>query len=92
MSLPVEGAEPTDLQPGERFRFTSKPSNMAASTFTAVTPERLVVTRRFVNLRDLPPETPVIAHWHGERRTDAFLSTVGDLAAKAALFDAEGLS
>jgi hypothetical protein len=91
MSLPkVEGIEDGyDLQPGERFRFTGKPSNMAASTFTAVTPERVIVTRRFANLEKLPPETPVAAHWHGERRTDAFLSTVGELMAKATEWEAD---
>jgi hypothetical protein len=86
MSLPIkiEGTDPGyDLRPGAEFEFTSKPSNMAASTFTAVRPERVIVTRRFTSLESLPAETPVIAHWHGERRTDAFLSTVGELKAKA---------
>jgi hypothetical protein len=86
MSLPIK-IEDTDpgyaLRPGSEFEFTSKPSNMAASTFTAITPERVIVTRRFTNLESLPAETPIIAHWHGERRTDAFLSTVGELKAKA---------
>jgi hypothetical protein len=86
MSLPIkiESTDPGyDLRPGAEFEFTGKPSNMAASTFTAITPERVIVTRRFTSLEKLPPETPVIAHWHGERRTDAFLSTVGELSAKA---------
>jgi hypothetical protein len=86
MSLPIkiEGTDAGyDLRPGSEFEFTSKPSNMAASTFTAITPERVIVTRRFTSLETLPPATPVIAHWHGERRTDAFLSTVGELQAKA---------
>jgi hypothetical protein len=32
---------------------------------------------------------PVIAHWHGEWRTDGFLLTVGGLKAKAAEWQAE---
>ena len=56
---------------------------MAASTFTAITPERAIVTRRFTNLAKLPPDTPVVAHWHGQYRTEAFVTTVGELLAKA---------
>ena len=81
MSLPkIVGA---DLRPGAEFKFTAKPSHAAASTFTAITPERVFVTRHFTAIETLPPETPVIAHWHGQYRTDAFLTTVGDLVAKA---------
>jgi len=95
MSFPVkiEGTdEGYDLRPGSEFEFTVKPSNMAASTFMAIAPERVIVTRRFTSIEILPPETVVIAHWHGERRTDAFLSTVGELKAKAeAWVQKEGL-
>jgi hypothetical protein len=31
----------------------------------------------------LPGSTAVIAHWHGQYRTEAFLSTVDDLKAMA---------
>jgi hypothetical protein len=81
MSLPIEGR--SGLRPGAEFKFTSKPSTMAASTFTAITPERVIVTRTFTDIAKLPPDTPVIAHWHGQYRTEAFSSTVGELAAKA---------
>jgi hypothetical protein len=43
----------------------------------------VVVTHRFSSLAHLPPSTPVIANWHGGVRTEAFLSTVGDLKATA---------
>jgi hypothetical protein len=90
MSIKIEGTdEGYDLRPGAEFEFTSKPSNMAASTFTAITPERVIVTRRFTSLESLPPDTPVIAHWHGERRTDAVLSTVGELSVKASTWEQE---
>lgn len=42
----------------------------------------LRVTRRAADLLDLP-ETPVLAHWHGEWRTDGFATTVGELKDKA---------
>ena len=95
MSLPIkiEGTdEGYDLRPGSEFEFTAKPSSMAASTFTAIARERVIVTRRFTSLEMLPPETPVIAHWHGEWRTDAFPSTVGELKAKAEAWAQEKLA
>jgi hypothetical protein len=83
LQIKIEGAEEGDLRSGDEFRFVSSPTAMASSTFTAITPSGAIVTRRFSNLETLPPETPVIAHWHGEWRTDAFPSTVGELRAKA---------
>jgi hypothetical protein len=35
------------------------------------------------SLFKLPDETPVLAHWHEQWRTDAFATTVGELKAKA---------
>jgi|KBSSwiStaDraftv2_1062776.scaffolds.fasta_scaffold16179_10 hypothetical protein len=85
MSLPikVEGIEEGDTRPGDEFRFTSSPTAWASSTFTAIVPDGAIVTRRFSHLQGLPPETPVVAHWHGEWRTDAFLSSVAQLTTKA---------
>lgn len=80
--MEVAAPEQEDLRPGGEFRFTVKPTNMAASTFMAVTTGGVTITRRFSNLQKFAEDTPVIAHWHGDRRTDAFLSTVGDLKAK----------
>jgi len=72
MSRPikVEGIEEGDTRPGDEFRFTSSPTAWASSTFTAIVPDGAIVTRRFSHLQGLPPETPVVAHWHGEWRTD----------------------
>jgi hypothetical protein len=93
VSLPIkiEGAEEGDIRPGDEFRFSSSPAAMASSTFTAITSAGAIVTRRFSNLENLPPETPVVAHWHGEWRTDAFPSTVGELKAKADVWAQERL-
>jgi hypothetical protein len=78
--MTIEGS---DLRPGSQFEFTTAPRNMAASSFVAIAADRVIVTRRFADLATLPADTPVIAHWHGQRRTDAFLTTVGELTAKA---------
>jgi hypothetical protein len=72
-----------DIRPRSEFRFTNKPTNCAASTIAAVLPGELRVTRRASDLLNLPENTPVLVHWHGERRTDGFALTVGELKAKA---------
>ena len=72
-----------DVQPGEQFRFTCKPSYMARSTFTALVDGKLIVTRRAEDLFKLPDDTAVLAHWHREYRTDGFAMTVKLLKAKA---------
>jgi hypothetical protein len=46
-------------------------------------PGELRVTRHASQLFDLPDRTPVLAHWHGQYRTDGFATTVGELKAKA---------
>ena len=72
-----------DVRPGAEFQFTAKPSNLAASTFTALVNGKLVVTRCAMNLFQLPDDTPVLAHWHGQYRTEGFAMTVAELKAKA---------
>ena len=72
-----------DIRCGSEFKFVRKPNVMAASTFIAVLPGELRVTRRFSDLADLPDETPVVAHWHGTHRTDAFACTVLELKEKS---------
>ena len=67
--LPIEGE---DLRDGSEFEFVKSARLKADSTFIAILPDRLIVTRRYSKLMDLPSETPVIAHWHGQHRTDAF--------------------
>lgn len=74
------------LRGGMEFRFLNKPGNAAAANFIAVTNDEVIVTRRATELFALPDNVPVIANWHGERRTDAFLLTVGELKAKATEF------
>jgi hypothetical protein len=74
-----------DVRPASEFRFTKKPTVMAVSTFAAVLPNELLVTRRASDLFNLPGSTPVLAHWHGAHRTDGFALAVGELKAKAFL-------
>lgn len=71
------------IQDGTRFRLLKKATSQAPSTFTARRGDSMHVTRRLADLFDLPDETPVLAHWHGERRTDGFRLTVGALKALA---------
>jgi hypothetical protein len=75
-----------DVRPGEEFRFTKKPTNAADSTFITVVKDEILVTRRASDLFHLPDSQPVIAHWHGERRTDAFGMTIKELKKKAEEF------
>ncbi|WP_158815639.1 hypothetical protein [Methylocapsa sp. S129] len=74
------------LRDGKEFRFLDKPRYAAAANFIAIKDDEVIVTRRATDLFALPDDVPVIANWHGERRTDAFLLTVGDLKAKALEF------
>ncbi|HEY5299358.1 MAG TPA: hypothetical protein VIJ55_01670 [Acetobacteraceae bacterium] len=71
------------LRPGTEFRFTVKPKNAAAANFLAITNDEIIVTRRATDLFALPDDVLMIANWHGERRTDAFLMTIRELRAKA---------
>jgi hypothetical protein len=43
----------------------------------------MVVTRRAADLFSLPDDTPILAHWHGQHRTDGFAMTVRLLKDKA---------
>lgn len=72
--MKIEGANP-----GNEFRLTTKPSNMAQSTFTAITTDKAIVSRRLTDILSLHDDTPVIAHWHGQYRTEAFALTVKEL-------------
>lgn len=71
-----------DLRPGSEFQITSSIGAKARATFIAALPGELRVTRRLSDLLDLPEDTPVIANWHGQYRTDAFATTVGELKVK----------
>jgi len=73
------------LKPGCEFEFCAPPDRQAAASFVAIAADEAIVTRRAADLFGLPDDTPVIANWHGERRTDAYLLTVGELKAKAHL-------
>jgi len=72
-----------EVRVGSEFRFEKKISHKADSTFTAILPDSIVVTCRFEELCKLPENTTVLAHWHGNYRTEAFASTVGELNTKA---------
>lgn len=65
--------------PENEFRLTSRPTTVSAATFVAVIPSGVTVTRRVSDLFILVDETPVVAHWHGQYRTDAFKTSVGHL-------------
>lgn len=75
-----------DVRPGEEFSFEKKPTNLAKATFVALVDGKLVVTRRAIELFSLPDETPILAHWHGNHRTDAFVMNVRTLKEKAAAY------
>jgi hypothetical protein len=75
-----------DVRPGAEFELVCKPSNCAPSTFSALVPDGLFVTRRLTELFRFSDDTPVLAHWHGEWRTDGFATTVGELKARAAVW------
>jgi hypothetical protein len=68
--------------PARGFGFIA--TDQAPSTFAALLPDELRVTKRAADLFKLPDDTPVLAHWHGQWRTDGFATTVGQLKAKAA--------
>jgi|HubBroStandDraft_6_1064221.scaffolds.fasta_scaffold725004_2 hypothetical protein len=74
------------LRPAGEFRFVTKPGYAAAANFIAIRDNEVIVTRRATDLFVLPDDMSVIANWHGERRTDAFLLTIGELKARAAEF------
>jgi hypothetical protein len=67
----------TDVRLGSDFRLTCKPSNAASATFVAV----------HADIIHLPDETPVVAHWHGQHRTDGFSLTIADLKDMAVAWD-----
>lgn len=70
---------------GSDFKLTVKPSNMANATFVMPLPDKARVTRRLTDLLELSiySNTPVIANWHGNHRTDAFSTTIGELRQRA---------
>ena len=72
-STQIEGE---DFRDGAEFKLESKPTYKSAANFIALLDEKVIVTRRLSDLLSLPPETWVIANWHGVRRTDAFNMTV----------------
>ena len=66
-------------RPGSEFRLTAPARRQSSATFVAVWDGTIRVTRRLSELFDLPDEVPVVAHWHGQFRTDGFALTVGEL-------------
>src|ERR1700722_1229856 len=77
----------TDVRLGSDFRLTCKPSNAASATFVAVHDGVILVTRRLIDIIHMPDETPVVAHWHGQHRTDGFSLTIADLKDMAVAWD-----
>lgn len=76
-----------DFRKGSEFQITAKPHCKSASTFVAWVPDGLFVTSHMDALFNLPDDTVVVAHWHGEWRTDGFGTTVKELKIKANLFN-----
>lgn len=72
-----------DVRLSKDFKITTKPANLASSTFSALTPDGLLVTRRLADFWGFSDDTPVLSHWHGEYKTDGFATTVGELKSKA---------
>lgn len=71
------------VRPGSEFRFEKKPENAAQATFIIINDNGdLYVTRYVTELINLREDLPVIANWHGARRTDSFSTTVGELKEK----------
>jgi hypothetical protein len=72
------------LQSGVWFQFASKKKDHVAwpATFCIFAEGIAYVTRYPNKLWRYPDETPVIANWHGERRTDSFVTSVGELREK----------
>jgi hypothetical protein len=68
-----------NVRPGSEFQLTEKPTNAAQSTFTALVNGSMRVTRRLSEFLGLPDDTPVLAHWHGQWRTDGFATSIGEL-------------
>jgi hypothetical protein len=77
----------TDVRLGSDFRLTCKPSSASSATFVAVHDGVIRVTRRLTDIIHLPDETPVVAHWHGQYRTDGFAMTIADLKGLAIAWD-----
>jgi hypothetical protein len=75
-----------DIRRGQEFRFTATPTSKSSATFITVVNEEIIVTRRASDLFLLPNNHPIVAHWHGTRRTDGFATDVGELKRKAEEF------
>jgi hypothetical protein len=68
-----------DVRDGDEFELTADPANVAQGTFIALLPGEARVSRRLTDLFGLPDSTPVIANWHGQRRTDSFATSIAAL-------------
>lgn len=86
VTVAIESFEEWDIRPGDEFRFEKSPGSAADAVFIALYLGNAIVTRRFDNLLLYPEHTPVIANWHGQYRTDAFSTTVGELIKKRNAF------
>jgi hypothetical protein len=73
----------TGARPGSEFRLTERADRLSNATFVAVWDGTIHVTRRLSDLFSMPDEVPVVAHWHGQYRTDGFALTVGELRSLA---------
>jgi len=67
---------------GEEFEFHDATLSMKAPIIALVEGGAVYGTS-FKQVEHLPDETTVIACWHGQWKTDGFLTTVGELRAKA---------
>lgn len=70
-------------RPGTEFRLTEMANRQSSATFVAVSDGAIHVTRRLADLFGMADGVPVVAHWHGQYRTDGFALTVGELRSLA---------
>ena len=75
------------VKPGDQFRFEKPPHQAAQATFITFHDEKYIVTRYVNNLFKFDDKVTVIANWHGQYRTDAFATTVGELKEKAKFYN-----
>jgi len=86
--------EGPDVRDGSEFRLLRKPTQAQASTFSVLHDGGLYVTRKPTDVLSLfgdRPNLPVLAHWHGEYRTDGFALTVGELSQLVTNWTKEGV-
>jgi hypothetical protein len=79
----------TEMRDGSESRMVGSPTANSDAPFIAIAADVVIGSWRFSDIAHLPPETRVIACWHGATRTDGFITTVGAIARQVATSEAE---